>query len=85
MIQTIFKEGLEDKRFIEERTEGIEELRKKISVFQLEDSGLTEANKNEIEKASRILAQAKRAMILIGSGLWSPLNSKEIAFASSCW
>ena len=83
MIQTIFKEGLEDKPFVEERTEGIEELRKKISVFQLEDSGLTGANKNEIEKASRIFAQAKRAMILIGSGLWSHLGSREIAIASS--
>ena len=31
MIQTILKEGLEDKKFIEERTEGIKELREKIS------------------------------------------------------
>jgi predicted molibdopterin-dependent oxidoreductase YjgC len=83
MIQTIFKEGLEDKGFIEERTEGIEKLRKKISEFQPEASGLIEANKNEIEKASRVFAQAKRAMILIGSGLWSHLNSREIAIASS--
>jgi predicted molibdopterin-dependent oxidoreductase YjgC len=83
MIQTIFKEGLEDKGFIEERTEGIEELRKKISVFQPDLSGLTKVNKSEIEKASRVFAQAKRAMILVGSGLWSHLNSKEIAVASS--
>jgi len=83
MIQTIFKEGLEDKGFIEERTEGIKELREKISVFQPETSGMTEANKNEAEKAARIFAQAKRAMILIGSGLWSPLDQKEIAMASS--
>ncbi len=83
MIQTIFREGLEDKGFIEERTEGIEELRKKISVFQPEASGLTKVNKSEIEKASRVFAQAKRAMILIGSGLWSYLDQKEIAVASS--
>jgi predicted molibdopterin-dependent oxidoreductase YjgC len=83
MIQTIFKEGLEDKGFIEEKTEGIKELREKISAFQSEASGMTEANKNEIEKAARIFAQAGRAMILIGSGLWSYLNQKEIAIASS--
>jgi predicted molibdopterin-dependent oxidoreductase YjgC len=83
MIQTIFKEGLEDKGFIEERTEGIKELREKISAFQPETSGMMEANKNEVEKAARIFAQAKRAMILIGSGLWSYLNQKEIAIASS--
>jgi predicted molibdopterin-dependent oxidoreductase YjgC len=83
MVQTILKEGLEDKGFIEERTEGIKELKEKISVFQPEDSGMTEANKNEVEKAARIFAQTKRAMILIGSGLWSHLDAKEIALASS--
>jgi predicted molibdopterin-dependent oxidoreductase YjgC len=83
MIQTIFKEGLEDKGFIEERTEGIEELQKKISVFQLEASGMTETNKSQIENAARVYAKAKRAMILIGSGLWSHLDSKEITVASS--
>ena len=83
MIQTIFKEGLDDKSFIEERTEGIIELKAKISAFQPDASGMIEANKTELEKAARIYAQAKRAMILIGSGLWSHLNQKEIAIASS--
>jgi predicted molibdopterin-dependent oxidoreductase YjgC len=83
MIQTIFKKGLEDKGFIEERTEGIKELREEISTFQPEASGMTEANKTEVEKAARIYAQAKKAMILIGSGLWSHLDPKEIAMASS--
>ena len=83
MTQIIFKEGLEDKGFIEERTEGVEALRKKVSTPQPEISGVTEANKNEIEKASRVFAQAKKAMILIASGLWSHLVSNEIAVASS--
>jgi NADH-quinone oxidoreductase subunit G len=83
MIQTIFNEGLEDKEFIEEKTQGIEELKEKISAFQPEASGVAEANKTEVEKAARIYAQAKRAMVLIGSGLWSHLNSREIAIASS--
>jgi NADH-quinone oxidoreductase subunit G len=83
MIQKIFTGGLEDKGFIKERTEGIEELRKKISAFKLEASGMTETNKGQIENAARVYAQAKRAMILIGSGIWSHLDSKEIAIASS--
>jgi len=83
MIQTIFKEGLEDQGFIEERTEGIHELREKISAFQPEASGMTEVNKKEAGKAARIFAQAKRAMILIGSGLGSHLEPKDIAMASS--
>jgi predicted molibdopterin-dependent oxidoreductase YjgC len=74
MIQTIFKEGLEDKSFIEERTEGIEELRKNQVKVEVEV---------EVQKAARAFAQAKRAMILIGSGLWSHLDPKEIAIASS--
>ena len=83
MIQTIFREGLENKGFIEERTEGIKELKERISAFQPEASGLKESNKTELEKAARIYAQAKRAMILIGSGLWSHLDPKGIAMASS--
>ena len=83
MIQSIFKESLEDKGFIEERTEGIKDLREKISTFQPETSGMNEVIKTKIEKAARTYAQAKRAMILIGSGRWSPLDQKEIATISS--
>jgi predicted molibdopterin-dependent oxidoreductase YjgC len=83
MIQAIFKEGLENRDFIKERTEGIEDLRKQISAFQPEFSEKADLNKNEIEKAARAFAQAKRAMILIGSGLWSYLDSKAVAMASS--
>jgi len=83
MIQTIIKEGFEDKTFIEEKTEGIEELREKISSLQPETYGMSEASRNEIEKAARIYAQSRRAMILIGSGRWSHVAQKEIAIASS--
>ncbi len=83
MIQTIFKEGLEDKDFIEGKTEGIKELKEKILTFQPETSGITESNQKEVQKAARAYAQAKRAMILIGSGLWSHLDPKEITLASS--
>jgi predicted molibdopterin-dependent oxidoreductase YjgC len=74
MIQTILKEGLEDKGFIEERTEGIEDLREEQAKVQV---------KVEVERAARAFAQAKKAMILIGSGPWGPLDQKEIVMASS--
>jgi len=83
MIQTILKEGLENRNFIQEKTEGIEELRKQISSFQPEFSEKTDVHKNEIEKGARSFAQAKRSMILVGSGLWSHLDPKAIAVASS--
>ncbi len=74
MIQTILREGLEDKRFIEEKTEGIEGLREKQVEVEV---------KAEVQKAARAFARAKRAMILIGSGLWSHLEPQEVAIASS--
>jgi NADH-quinone oxidoreductase subunit G len=90
VIGTILREGLEDKGFIAEKTQGIEELRKKMvaSPTSKDDKDerpgiLPEAKKTEIEKAARAFAKAKKAMILIGSGLWSHLPSKEIAMAAS--
>jgi NADH-quinone oxidoreductase subunit G len=84
MIGTILREGLEDKIFIEERTEGIEELREKFSSSQDKWSGMfPEEKREEIAKAARSFALAKRAMILIGSGFWSHLDSEGIATASS--
>jgi predicted molibdopterin-dependent oxidoreductase YjgC len=83
MIQAIFKEGLENRDFIKEKTEGIEELRKQISAFQPEFFEKTDVKKDEIEKAARIFAQSRRSMILVGSGLWSHLDAKAIAVASS--
>ena len=79
MIHTILKEGLEDREFIEENTEGIEDLRRKIA----SPHNLSGSTREKIEKAARTFARAKRAMILIGSGLWSYLNQKDIAIASS--
>jgi len=87
MIGTILREGLEDKGFIAEKTQGIEELKKKMATSPTsKDEWLgifPEAKKAEIEKAARAFAQAKKAMILIGSGLWSHIPPKEIAIAAS--
>jgi predicted molibdopterin-dependent oxidoreductase YjgC len=80
MIGTILGEGWEDKGYIEERTEGIEALREKQTGY----SNLFDGEKKaELERAARIYAQSKKAMILIGSGLWSHINQKELAIASS--
>jgi NADH-quinone oxidoreductase subunit G len=77
MIQTILREGLENKEFIQQRTEGIKELMKRMVSLQME------VNREEVQKAARVFAKAKRAMILIGSGIWSHLDQREIAMASS--
>jgi NADH-quinone oxidoreductase subunit G len=83
VIGTILREGLEDKGFIKEKTQGIEELKKKMTGANESLGTLPEAKKTEIEKAARAFAQAKKSMILIGSGLWSHVPAKEIAIAAS--
>ena len=81
MVHTILEQGLEDKPFIEGRTEGFEPLKKKMSRLDLRM--LSEETRREVENAARAFAKAKRAMILIGSGLGSSLHAKEIAIAAS--
>jgi predicted molibdopterin-dependent oxidoreductase YjgC len=87
VIGTILREGLEDKGFIAEKTQGIEELEKKMAASPNSENEwpgtLPEAKKTDIEKAAKAFAQAKKAMILIGSGLRSHLPPKEIAMAAS--
>jgi len=79
MMGVIFREGLEDREFIKDRTEGIEVLREKVLASP--EEGLL--NREELDKAARAFAQAKNAMILIGSGSWSYLSQEEVAIASS--
>lgn len=84
MIRTILREGLENRGFIEEKTEGIEALREKAQSPEPEAfKMLSEAKKEDLEKAAKAFAQAKHGMIVIGTGEWSHLPQKEVAIASS--
>jgi formate dehydrogenase major subunit/NADH-quinone oxidoreductase subunit G len=78
MIQTIWRAGLEDKSFIEEKTEGMNELKERMAGLES-----FEGNREEMEEAAKLFAQAKKAMILIGSGPWSSLDLKGISIASA--
>jgi NADH-quinone oxidoreductase subunit G len=87
VIGTILREGLEDKGFISEKTRGIEELKEKMAISPtLRDEwlqSLPETQRRKIEEAARAFAQAKRAMILIGSDPGSHSSEKKIAMAAS--
>ena len=72
MIQTILREGLEDKDYIRDKTEGIEGLRKAEGEV-----------KEEVQEAARAFSKAKRAMILIGSGPWSDPDEEKVAIAAT--
>jgi predicted molibdopterin-dependent oxidoreductase YjgC len=78
MIQTILKTGLEDKKFIEEKTEGIKELKERMAALEP-----FEGNREKMEAAAKLFAQARKAMILIASGPWSSLDLKGISIASA--
>jgi len=84
MARTVLKQGLEDGQFIEENTEGIADLRKKIFPEERDGvQGFSEELKQEIGRAAKAFAQAKKAMILIGVGFCFPEEGREIAMASS--
>jgi predicted molibdopterin-dependent oxidoreductase YjgC len=78
MIQTILRAGLEDKSFIEEKTEGMNELKERMAAPEP-----FEGNREEMEEAATIFAQSRKAMILIGSGPWSSTDLKGISIASA--
>jgi predicted molibdopterin-dependent oxidoreductase YjgC len=84
MVDVILKEGLEDKKFIAEKTEGLKELSKELEQRKKKEKVEVEVEvEKEIEKAARAFASAKKAMILIGSGVGSYHNHETIAIASS--
>ena len=69
MAAAVLKEGLENRDFVQEKTEGIASLRKKLDLLQKEEGGSFPGNKSgDIERAGRAFARAAKAMILIGSG-----------------
>ena len=84
MIRTILKQGWEDKQFIEEKTEGIEDLQKRLLAGETDETkSFSEGLKQEIDRAAKAFAQSKTAMILVGVKSWSSQDTREIATASS--
>ena len=70
MMQVIIQEGLEDKQFIEQRTENYEQLKEAVADYPpqkaAEICGLTP---EEIVQAARLFAKADRAMIVYSMGI----------------
>lgn len=70
MMHVIIKENLHDKQFIEERTEGFEELREVVSKYTPETAEeITGVPAAEIVKAARLFANAGSACLLYGMGI----------------
>lgn len=70
LMNVILKEGWEDKKFINERTEGFEELKEVVKKYTPEEvEKITGISKELIMEAARIYAQAKSASLVYSMGI----------------
>jgi formate dehydrogenase alpha subunit len=70
LMHVIIRDGLEDKEFIRERTEGFEELRQLVVKYTPEAvEAITGVPRADIEAAARLFGEAKSACILYGMGI----------------
>jgi len=70
LMHVIIRDGLEDKQFIQERTEGFEELRPLVERYTPETvEAITGVSQPDIEATARLFGEAKSACILYGMGI----------------
>jgi predicted molibdopterin-dependent oxidoreductase YjgC len=70
MMRIILDEGLEDKRFIEERTKGFDDLRNYLITLDLKEiEQITDISLDMIKEAALTYARAKNACILYNAGI----------------
>jgi len=70
LMNVIISEGLEDKTFVEERTEGYEELKQVVMEYTPERvEGITSIPADDLRKAARMYATSKPAAILYAMGI----------------
>jgi len=70
LMHVIVRDGLDDKEFIQERTEGFEELRPLVERYTPEAvEAVTGVPQADIEAAARLFGEAKSACILYGMGI----------------
>jgi formate dehydrogenase alpha subunit len=78
LMHVIVRDGLEDKKFIRERTEGFEELEKKIKEYPPEKvSRVTGVDAATLEKAARFYGEAEKASILYAMGITQHTTGTE--------
>ena len=70
MMNVIIAEGLEDKEFIAERTEGFESLKETVADYTPEkSSAITAVPEEKIIEAARIYARSKKSIIVYSMGI----------------
>jgi len=70
LMHLIIRDGLEDKDFIRERTEGFEEVRQLVEKYTPEVvEAITGVPQSDLEAAAHLFGEAKSACILYGMGI----------------
>jgi formate dehydrogenase alpha subunit len=70
LMQVILSEGLWDRDFVQERTEGLEEMRPVLAKYSPEyTAAITGVPAQDIRRAARMLAEAKPASLLYAMGI----------------
>ena len=82
MVHVILHEGLEDRQFIAERTEGFEELRQAVLPYTPElGEKITGVPAEEIIRAARLFAQAGAASIVYSMGITQHISGTDNVMA----
>lgn len=70
LMNVIIKEGLYDKKYVEQRTEGFEELKKMVEQYSPEYvEKITKIPRDLLVQAARLYAKSKKAMIVYSMGI----------------
>ena len=84
MLHVIFKEGLEDKEYIEKFTEGIDELKELVKKYTPEYTAeICGVSADDIVKAARIYGGAGAASVLYCMGITQHVNGAVNVFGMS--
>ena len=82
-MNVILSDGLEDKKFIRERTEGFEELEEIVKEYTPERvEGITGIPRDKLIEAARMYARAKRASLIYSMGITQ--HTTGVDNVSSC-
>ncbi len=82
LVNVILQNEWENKEFIAKRTEGFEELKKKVKEYDIDRVvKLTGVSKETIIEAARIYSHAEKAMIVYGLGVTEHRTGTENAMA----
>ena len=78
MLNVIFEEGLEDKEYIKEHTEGIEELKAMVKKYTPEYVGkICGVNPEDIKAAARMYASSHKSYIAYAMGITQHINGTD--------